>query len=140
MWRKISLALVTLVALAGLAAGVVLHLSKDEGFLKDRARAAVWRTTGRELAVDGQQSQPHLTASLQGRDIRIGLAAAKDQSPETCPPMELDKARAVMSGGAAVVTSGLSLLAKSFSDRFLGSDDPCGEARRTLAERDARSD
>jgi hypothetical protein len=53
MWRKISLALLTLVALAGLAAGVVLHLSKDGGFLKDRARAAVWRTTGRELAVDG---------------------------------------------------------------------------------------
>jgi hypothetical protein len=93
-----------------------------------------------QLVLDGQQSQPHLTASLQGRDIRIGLAAAKDQSPETCPPMELDKARAVISGGAAVVTSGLSLLAKSFSDRFPGSDDPCGEARRTLAERDARSD
>jgi hypothetical protein len=70
---------------------------------------------------------------LVNRLIRVGGTLSD-------PAMELDKARAVISGGAAVVTSGLSLLAKSFSDRFLGSDDPCGEARRTLAERDARSD
>jgi GNAT superfamily N-acetyltransferase len=51
------------------------------------------------------------------------------------PAIELDPKRAAVSGGAAVATAGLSLLAKSFSDRFLSSKDPCGDARKEGAGR-----
>ena len=53
------------------------------------------------------------------------------------PAIELDPARAVVSGGTAVATAGLSLLAKGFSDRFLSSKDPCGDAREDITKRDA---
>jgi AsmA family protein len=52
------------------------------------------------------------------------------------PAIELDPRSAAVSGGAAVATAGLTLLAKSFSDRFLSSRDPCGDARREIEERD----
>jgi uncharacterized protein involved in outer membrane biogenesis len=52
------------------------------------------------------------------------------------PAIELDPKGAAVSGGAAVATAGLTLLAKSFSDRFLSSRDPCGDARREIEERD----
>ena len=50
------------------------------------------------------------------------------------PALQLDPASAVISSGAAVATVGISVLAKSFSDRFLSSHDPCGDARKKLAE------
>jgi hypothetical protein len=52
------------------------------------------------------------------------------------PRIELDPAGTIISGGAAVATAGLSILAKTFSDRFLSSKDPCGDARRELEARD----
>lgn len=56
----------------------------------------------------------------------------------TAPAMELDKQGAVVAGTAAVATVGISLLAKSFSDRFLSSKDPCGDARKKLDEQDSK--
>jgi hypothetical protein len=52
------------------------------------------------------------------------------------PAIELDPRGAAVSGGAAVATAGLTLLAKSLSDRFLSSKDPCGDARREIEARD----
>jgi len=52
------------------------------------------------------------------------------------PAMELAPAKAAISGGAAVATGGLSVLAKSLTDRFLSSRDPCGDARKKLAQQD----
>jgi uncharacterized protein involved in outer membrane biogenesis len=53
------------------------------------------------------------------------------------PSVELDPKGTVVSGGLAVATAGLSILAKSMSDRFLSSKDPCGDARREIEQRDA---
>jgi uncharacterized protein involved in outer membrane biogenesis len=50
------------------------------------------------------------------------------------PALELDPAGAVIGGGAAVATAGLSVVAKSFADRFLASKDPCGDALKEIAE------
>jgi uncharacterized protein involved in outer membrane biogenesis len=52
------------------------------------------------------------------------------------PAIELDPAGTIVGGTAAVATAGLSVLAKGFSDRFLSSKDPCGDARKELAKRD----
>jgi uncharacterized protein involved in outer membrane biogenesis len=52
------------------------------------------------------------------------------------PAIELDPKGAVVSGGTAVATVGLSLLARSISDRFLSSRDPCGDARKEIEKRD----
>jgi uncharacterized protein involved in outer membrane biogenesis len=61
--------------------------------------------------------------------IKVGGTLAR-------PAIELDPARAAVSGGTAVATAGLSILAKSFSDRFLSSKDPCGDARKEIDSRD----
>ena len=42
----------------------------------------------------------------------------------------------VLTEALAVATAGISILAKSLSDRFLSSKDPCGDARKELAKRD----
>ncbi|MGD8578340.1 MAG: AsmA-like C-terminal region-containing protein [Lysobacterales bacterium] len=52
------------------------------------------------------------------------------------PEIELNPKGAVISGGAAVATAGISVLAKSLYDRFLTSKDPCGDARREIEQRD----
>lgn len=52
------------------------------------------------------------------------------------PAIEIDPAGAIVGGTAAVATAGLSIIAKSFSDRFLSSKDPCGDARKELEKRD----
>jgi len=54
------------------------------------------------------------------------------------PQIELDPERAAIASGAAVATGGLSLVAKSFSDRFLSSKDPCGDARKEIDKREAQ--
>jgi len=55
----------------------------------------------------------------------------------TTPAVEMDAAGGIKSGGLAVATLGISVLAQSFSDRFLSSADPCGEARKELEKRDS---
>jgi uncharacterized protein involved in outer membrane biogenesis len=50
------------------------------------------------------------------------------------PAVELDPQRAAVSSGLAVATAGVSLLAKSVSDRYLGSKDPCGDARAEIVK------
>lgn len=57
----------------------------------------------------------------------------------TTPAVEMDPAGTVVSGGLAVATLGISVLAKSMSDRFLSSKDPCGEARKEIEKRDSAS-
>jgi hypothetical protein len=52
------------------------------------------------------------------------------------PSIELDPAGAIVGGTAAVATAGLSIVAKSFADRFLSSKDPCGDARKEIAKQD----
>jgi len=52
------------------------------------------------------------------------------------PAITLDPQRAAVSSGLAVATVGISLLAKSMSDRFLSSSDPCGDARKEIEKRD----
>jgi len=53
------------------------------------------------------------------------------------PAVQLDPAGTITSGGLAVATLGISLLAKSMADRFLSSNDPCGDARKEIAKRDS---
>jgi len=53
------------------------------------------------------------------------------------PAVELDPQGAIVAGTAAIATAGLSIVAKGFSDRFLASKDPCGDAREELRKRDA---
>jgi uncharacterized protein involved in outer membrane biogenesis len=48
------------------------------------------------------------------------------------PAVEMDAGGTVVSGGLAVATIGISVLAKSMSDRFLSSPDPCGDARKEI--------
>jgi len=55
----------------------------------------------------------------------------------TTPAVEIDPEGTLKSGGLAVATIGISLLAKSFSDRFLSSPDPCGDARKEIEKLDA---
>jgi len=52
------------------------------------------------------------------------------------PAVELDPQGAIVAGTAAIATAGLSIVAKGFSDRFLASKDPCGDARKELEKRD----
>jgi hypothetical protein len=44
------------------------------------------------------------------------------------PSLVLDPEGVLVEGGLAVATAGLSILAKSFKDRFLSDKDPCGTA------------
>jgi len=44
------------------------------------------------------------------------------------PRLTLDPEGALIEGGAAVATGGLSFLAKRFKDRFLSEKDACGAA------------
>ncbi|MDH3940911.1 MAG: hypothetical protein OET46_07975, partial [Xanthomonadales bacterium] len=55
------------------------------------------------------------------------------------PAVEIDPAGTLKSGGLAVATIGISLLAKSLSDRFLSSPDPCGDARKEILKYDAEN-
>ena len=41
----------------------------------------------------------------------------------------------LIEGGAAVATGGLTILAKSFRDRFMSAKDPCGKAVKEADER-----
>ena len=51
------------------------------------------------------------------------------------PSLVVDPESVLIEGGVAVATAGLSILAKSFRDRFLSEKDPCGKA---LAEDDKK--
>jgi uncharacterized protein involved in outer membrane biogenesis len=62
--------------------------------------------------------------------VRVGGTLAE-------PAMALDPAGTVVKGGLAVATAGLSILARSLADRYLGSKDPCGDALRALDKRDS---
>lgn len=55
----------------------------------------------------------------------------------TTPAVEMDPENTIKSGGLAVATLGISVLAKSVSDRFLSSPDPCGDARKALEKLDS---
>ncbi|MBT8048373.1 MAG: AsmA family protein [Xanthomonadales bacterium] len=55
----------------------------------------------------------------------------------TSPAIEMDPEETVKTTGLAVATVGISLLAKSLSDRFLSSADPCGDARKEIEKRDS---
>jgi len=44
------------------------------------------------------------------------------------PALVMNPESILIEGGVAVATAGLSVLAKSFKDRFLSGKDPCGKA------------
>lgn len=44
------------------------------------------------------------------------------------PALRFDQNSALIEGGAAVATAGISILAKNLAGRFLGASDPCGQA------------
>ena len=50
------------------------------------------------------------------------------------PALVVDPESILVEGSVAVATAGISILAKSFKDRFLSGKDPCGKA---LAEAEA---
>jgi len=54
------------------------------------------------------------------------------------PMLQLNPAGTVVEGGLAVATAGISILAKSLSDRFLSSRDPCGDALKEIEKRDTQ--
>jgi hypothetical protein len=51
------------------------------------------------------------------------------------PSLVVDPESLLIEGSVAVATAGLSVLAKSFKDRFLSGKDPCGKA---LAQADEK--
>jgi len=53
--------------------------------------------------------------------VRVGGTLAK-------PVLAVDKQSALVEGGVAVATGGISILAKSFAERVLGAKDPCAVA------------
>lgn len=53
------------------------------------------------------------------------------------PALQLNLTKGAISGGAMVATAGLSVLFKSLSDRLLASEDPCGDARKAIEQRDS---
>ena len=53
--------------------------------------------------------------------IRLGGTLA-------APSLELNPERVLVEGGLAVATAGISVLAKSFRDRFITNQDPCADA------------
>jgi uncharacterized protein involved in outer membrane biogenesis len=80
------------------------------------------------------------TKPRQGIGISAGILinpAIKVGGRLAAPAIELDPVGAAVSGGLAVATAGLSLLAKSTYDRFLSSKDPCSDARAEIAKLDA---
>ncbi len=50
------------------------------------------------------------------------------------PTLSLDQESTLVSGGVAVVTGGLSIVAKGVTDRFLSSKEPCSDALKTADE------
>jgi len=60
-------------------------------------------------------------SSLVNPYVKVGGTLAN-------PTLTLNPESALIQGGAAVATAGLSILAKSLADRFLSSKDPCGKA------------
>jgi len=50
------------------------------------------------------------------------------------PSIGLDPAAVAVKGTVAVATLGLSLLAKSLTDRYFSSKDPCGDALKKARE------
>jgi uncharacterized protein involved in outer membrane biogenesis len=70
-------------------------------------------------------------SDLFNRFIKVGGTLA-------APMLEIDPAGTVVKGGLAVATAGLSIIAKSFSDRYLSSKDPCGDALKSIAKRDSK--
>jgi len=52
----------------------------------------------------------------------------------TAPATVMDPAGTLASGGLAVATMGISVLAKGMTDRFLSSTDPCGDAHKEIAK------
>ena len=96
-----------------------------------------------EGAVDLNTETIDLTFNTKPR-TGIGLSAGAIINPLikvggrlTAPAVEMDPAGTVVSGGLAVATIGISVLAKSWSDRFLSSKDPCGDARKELEKFDS---
>ncbi|MEM1113514.1 MAG: AsmA family protein [Pseudomonadota bacterium] len=51
------------------------------------------------------------------------------------PVLTLDPEGALIQGGAAIATGGLSIIAMGFKDRFLSTKDPCGQALLDSDER-----
>ena len=62
--------------------------------------------------------------------VKIGGTLAR-------PSLELDPAGTVAKGGLAVATAGLSIVATSIAERHLSSKDPCGDALKTIHEKDS---
>lgn len=52
----------------------------------------------------------------------------------SAPKMVLDQKGALIEGGAAIATGGLTVLAKGMRDRFLSDGDPCGTALKDYRE------
>ena len=82
------------------------------------------------------------TKPRQGLGISAGTlihAMIKVGGRLTSPAVQVDTQGAVVSGGLAVATIGISVLAKSMSDRFLSSPDPCGDARKLVEKNASRA-
>jgi uncharacterized protein involved in outer membrane biogenesis len=76
---------------------------------------------------------------------RIGLSAGQVINPfiriagtMADPKLQLDPQGALVSGGAAVITLGLSILAKTAWDRAFREKDPCGAAIAEAAKRETQ--
>jgi len=96
-----------------------------------------------EGAVDLNTENIDLSFNTKPR-TGIGLSAGALINPLikvggrlTTPAVEMDAQGTVVSGGLAIATIGISVLAKSMSDRFLSSPDPCGDAHKELEKRDS---
>jgi uncharacterized protein involved in outer membrane biogenesis len=96
-------------------------------------------------------SQGHIDLGTEEIDLSfnskartgIGLSASDFVNPFVKvggtlvePTMEMDKKGALVQGGLAVATAGLSIIGRSLGDRYLGSKDPCGDALKEIRNRD----
>jgi uncharacterized protein involved in outer membrane biogenesis len=86
------------------------------------------------LVTDASWLKPHIEAATEaytGRKVQIGGAFELNLLPTPTVLAEgvsLNKTGALLSGGAAAVTGGLSLLAKAAFDRARGNTDRCAAA------------
>lgn len=96
-------------------------------------------------SVDLDSEKIHLSFNTKARK-GIGITAGVLINPLikvggrlTAPHVEVDPAGTLRSGGLAVATIGISVLAKTVTDRFFSSKDPCGDARKAIDKRDSAS-
>lgn len=122
---------------------VVVPLAIDDGMVTS-APNEFFRTDKINIATSGALNLKDETLDVTVRTTPrrgITLSAAELLNPYVKitgtlarPKLAVDEAGLLITGGAAVATGGLTILAKGVWDRLSRSSDPCGDARKAATE------